>query len=237
MEFPTPSRPAAPTCRKALSQLRGRGARLDVRPHHEATTTTKASRREDFKSPLVGLRVLRAFVVTSQPRRMMSRASTVGCPRTWDRPCRHAPIAAARGVCYACLPQVKGRTPCRSHPSISRVSTAPPRLLRQPSPGCPAAAAPRVREAGGEDRDTEDVLPCFPHSLNRRASACGSGRTPAPRPSRGPRSGARWLRSRGAGDRSTPGYPQRFQMLAGECTSSGTGYPHVFHKTRVLVGS
>jgi hypothetical protein len=98
--------------------------------------------------------------------------------------------------------------------------TAPPRLLRQPSSGCPAAAA--SSSSGGRrmrTRDTEDLLPCFPHSLNRRASACGSGRTPAPQPSRGPDRAPGGCGPRGAGDRSTPGYPQRFQMPGWECTA------------------
>jgi hypothetical protein len=78
--------------------------------------------------------------------------------------------------------------------------------------------------------DQEGSSPCFPHSLNRRASACGSGRTPAPQPPP-PHGGCRGAAvHEGAGARSTARYPQRFQTYGVGAPRLVTGYPQVFHK-------
>ena len=131
----------------------------------------------------------------------------------------------------ACLS--RRRPPCRSHHAL-RVRARG----SFPSPDCPpAVGAAAPGSAHREERrvgllDQDGCSSCFPHSLNRRASACGPGRTPAPQPP--PRHGG-WKGVAvpgGAGDRSAAGYPQRIQSCGTDAPSLATGYPHVFHKSR-----
>ena len=71
---------------------------------------------------------------------------------------------------------------------------------------------------------------CFPHNLNRRASACGPGRIPAPQPPPPPGGCEGAAVPEGAGSRSTAGYPQPFQTPDRVAPRLATVLPQVFHR-------
>ena len=97
-----------------------------------------------------------------------------------------SPLQPPRSSATLACHKSTGGPPCRSHPSTCashRATSSPPAAPFGLSCGRRLPGFGRTAE---EDPRTEVLRPCFPHSLNRRASACGSGRTPAPQPSPGP---------------------------------------------------
>jgi hypothetical protein len=159
-------------------------------------------------------------------------ASPDGRPTHRWSPGRSWCVAAASDLCYACLP--KRTTSTRSQTS------QPPRARARvfSSPGWPpvGAAIPRfpynAETAKSAAPDLERPSSCFPHSVNRRASACGPGRKPAPQPPppHGGRVGAAVPERAGA--RSTASYPQPFQTSSGRAPRLTTVFPRVFHRAR-----
>jgi len=140
-------------------------------------------------------------------------------------------VAAAFPLCYACLPKRTTSTRSqRSQPprACARVFSASPSW----SPVGPATSRFPRRRRGVCLPDQDRSSSCFPHSVNRRASACGPGRRPAPQPPPPPggREGAAVLER--AGPRSTAGYPQPFQSSSGKAPRLTTDFPRVFHRAR-----
>jgi hypothetical protein len=159
-------------------------------------------------------------------------------PRThaWS-PGRSWCVAAAFPLCYACLP--KRTTSTRSQPSQPH-PRARARVFSASASWPPVGAAiprfPYIAEtAKSAAPDQERSSSCFPHSVNRRASACGPGRKPAPQPpSPGGCVGA--AVPEGAGARSAAGYPQPFQTSSGKTPRLTTVFPRVFHRARFSPG-
>src|SRR5215467_740635 len=172
---------------------------------------------------------------------LLESAEYSACPgghptHRWS-PGRSWCVADAPTLCYACLP--KRTTSTRSQPS------QPPRARARAfsSPGwSPVGAAIRrfpynAETAKSAAPDLDRSSSCFPHSVNRRASACGPGRKPAPQPPPPPGGcvGAAVLEE--AGPRSAAGYPQPFQTSGGKAPRLTTVFPRVFHKDTVLAGT
>src|SRR5215469_5688832 len=175
------------------------------------------------------------FLVTTQMG-ILESAEYSACPdghptHRWS-PGRSWCVAAASTLCYACLP--KRTTSTRSQ--TSQPPRACARVFSSPSWPPVGAAAPRFpnnpETAKSAAPDQERSSSCFPHSVNRRASACGPGRKPAPRPPPPPGGYVGAAVPEEAGDRSTRGYPQPFQTSGGEAPRLTTVFPRVFHRAR-----
>ncbi len=160
-----------------------------------------------------------------------------GHPRTpWQRPLPTVRGLLEDGALRPDSPSVTlarqsgRRAPCRSHHSRrarARVFFSP--HLLSISWSCDSRFSPerKRRECG---LDQERSSPCFPHNLNRRASACGPGRKPAPQPPPTPSGREGAAVPGGAGGRSTAGYPQPFQTRSWKAPRLITVYPRVFHR-------
>jgi hypothetical protein len=160
-------------------------------------------------------------------------------PRThaWS-PGRSWCVAAASPLCYACLP--KRTTSTRSQPS-QPPPRARARVFSASASWSPVGAAiprfPYIAEtAKSAAPDQERSSSCFPHSVNRRASACGPGRKPAPQPPSPPGGCVGAAVLEGAGARSAAGYPQPFQSSSGKAPRLTTVFPRVFHRARFSPG-
>jgi hypothetical protein len=175
------------------------------------------------------------FLVTTQMG-ILESAEYSACPdghptHRWS-PGRSWCVAAASTLCYACLPQ--RTTSTRSQ--TSQPPRACARVFSSPSWPPVGAAIPRfpynAETAKSAAPDLERSSSCFPHSVNRRASACGSGRKPAPQPPPPPGGRVGAAVPEEAGTRSTASYPQPFQTSRGKAPRLTTVFPRVFHRAR-----
>ena len=159
-------------------------------------------------------------------------ASPDGHPTHRWSPGRSWCVAAAPTLCYACLP--KRTTSTRSQ--TSQPPRARVRVFSSPSWPPVGAAIPRfpynAETAKSAAPDLERSSSCFPHSVNRRASACGPGRKPAPQPPPPPGGYVGAAGPEEAGTRSTASYPQPFQTSRGKAPRLTTVFPRVFHRAR-----
>jgi hypothetical protein len=161
---------------------------------------------------------------SASPRGPRSNGSSPG--RRWC-------VAAASTLCYACLPKRTTSTRSQqSHPS-PRARAGLLSLTQLAPSWCCDPPFPQIAEtAKSAAPDQERSSSCFPHSVNRRASACGPGRRPAPQPPPPPGGCEGVAVPEGAGGRSTPGYPQPFQSRGHEAPRLTTIFPRVFHRAR-----
>jgi hypothetical protein len=174
------------------------------------------------------------FLVPTQTG-ILESAEYSACPdghptHRWS-PGRSWCVAAASTLCYACLPK-------RTTSTRSQTSQPPRARVRGSSPhpaGLQLALRPPVSPYNAETAksaapDLERSSSCFPHSVNRRASACGPGRKPAPQPPPPPGGCVGAAVPEEAGARSTASYPQPFQTCSGKAPRLITVFPRLFPK-------